>query len=59
MVATARAMLAEGGVRRFYRGYAYTLVRAGPVACVIMPSFELLLPRLERVHARLLQRTST
>ena len=29
------------------------IVRAGPVAAVIMPCFEILLPRLERAHAHL------
>ena len=53
LLATARAMHHEGGIRRFYRGYGWTLLRAGPVAAVIMPCFELLLPILERMHARL------
>ena len=52
ILATARAMLAEGGVRRFYRGYTYTLLRAGPVAAAIMPTFDLLLPRIERLEAQ-------
>lgn len=46
--ATARRLLAEGGVARFYRGFAYAMLRAGPVAAVIMPCFELVLPWLER-----------
>ena len=50
--ATARALLAEGGLPRLYRGIGYALLRAGPVAAVIMPSFELVLPRLERLTAR-------
>ena len=53
LLATARAMHSEGGIRRFYRGYGWTLLRAGPVAAVIMPCFELLLPILERMHAHL------
>jgi solute carrier family 25 carnitine/acylcarnitine transporter 20/29 len=51
--ATAMAMWAEGGVRRFYRGYAYTLLRAGPVAAAIMPMFEILLPHLERLQGQM------
>ena len=47
------AMWAEGGVRRFYRGYAYTLLRAGPVAAAIMPMFEILLPHLERLQGQM------
>ena len=46
--ATAQRLLAEGGVARFYRGFAYAMLRAGPVAAVIMPCFELVLPWLER-----------
>ena len=53
ILATARALLEEGGVRRFYRGYAYTLLRAFPVAGVIMSCFEVMLPALERSQARL------
>ena len=53
--ATARALLAEGGLPRLYRGIGYAVLRAGPVAAVIMPCFELVLPRLERLasHAHL------
>lgn len=53
LFATARVMLEEGGMARFYRGFGYAIVRAGPVAAVIMPCFEILLPRLERAHAHL------
>lgn len=43
LLASARRLLAEGGWRRFYRGYAFTLLRAGPVAGVILPVFDGLL----------------
>ena len=43
-----RQMLEEGGVRRLYRGYLLTIVRAGPVAGVILPCFEVVLPWLEK-----------
>jgi len=44
----ARRLHAEGGVRRFYRGFWPTMLRAGPVAGAIMPTFELTLAWLER-----------
>ena len=44
----ARRLLAEGGVLRFYRGFWPTMLRAGPVAGAIMPTFELTLAWLER-----------
>lgn len=50
--ATALSMLSDGGVARFYRGYSYTLIRAGPVAAAIMPTFEILLPWLERLRLK-------
>ncbi len=46
--ACGRALVAEGGIRRLYRGYGYTLLRAGPVAGIILPAFELLLDFFER-----------
>lgn len=48
-MATARALLSEGGLSRLYRGIGYAVLRAGPVAAVIMPCFELVLPRLEEL----------
>eukprot|EP01061_Rhynchopus_euleeides_P025923 TRINITY_DN421_c0_g1_i1.p1 TRINITY_DN421_c0_g1~~TRINITY_DN421_c0_g1_i1.p1 ORF type:complete len:323 (+),score=80.46 TRINITY_DN421_c0_g1_i1:269-1237(+) len=41
-----RMLLAEGGVARFYRGFAYTLVRAGPVAASLLPTYDLTLRAL-------------
>ena len=44
-----RALLREDGPARLYRGYALTILRAGPVAGVILPTFEVVLPYLEAV----------
>ena len=46
---TGQALLAEGGSARLYRGFGYAMLRAGPVAAVIMPCFEIVLPWLERM----------
>ena len=43
----ARALHAEGGAARLYRGFGPTLVRAGPVAGIILPTFEVTLAWLE------------
>ena len=43
----ARALVAEGGLTRLYRGFGATMLRAGPVAGIILPCFELVLPWLE------------
>lgn len=48
LLQTGRALLAEGGPQRLYHGFGYAMLRAGPVAAVIMPCFELILPWLER-----------
>ena len=48
-VSCLRALLNEGGVSRLYRGYLFTMLRAGPVAGVILPTFEVVLPHLERL----------
>ena len=44
---SARRLVAEGGWRRLYRGYGFTLLRAGPVAGVILPAFDGLLYAFE------------
>ena len=43
----ARGLIREGGVARLYRGFLATMLRAGPVAGIILPCFELVLPWLE------------
>jgi len=43
-----RHLHADGGWRRFYRGFWPTMLRAGPVAGTIMPTFELTLTWLEQ-----------
>ena len=48
VVGCARRLVREGGVGRLYRGYGYTLVRAGPVAGILLPCFEVVLPWLEQ-----------
>ena len=49
MVACARALVAEGGVARLYRGFGFTLLRAGPVAGMVLPLFDLSLAGLEKL----------
>lgn len=46
-IACARNLVREAGVRRLYRGWLLTVLRAGPVAGVMLPCFELVLPTLE------------
>lgn len=46
VLATARATFAEGGVLAFYRGISMTLLRAAPVAGVVLPVYD-------AVHAQL------
>ena len=46
-IACACNLVREAGVRRLYRGWLLTVLRAGPVAGVILPCFELVLPILE------------
>ncbi|CEM16029.1 unnamed protein product [Vitrella brassicaformis CCMP3155] len=36
----ARETWKEGGVRAFYRGLGFTLARAAPVACVVLPVYD-------------------
>ena len=43
----ARNLLSQGGVGRLYNGYTWTMLRAGPVAGILMPCFEVVLPWLE------------
>ena len=50
LVCSARRLVASGGWRRLYRGYGFTLLRAGPVAGVILPAFDGLLYAFEGRH---------
>mmetsp|Transcript_19767 Transcript_19767/g.62930 ORF Transcript_19767/g.62930 Transcript_19767/m.62930 type:complete len:296 (+) Transcript_19767:52-939(+) len=43
----ARDLYAEGGLCRLYRGFWPTILRAGPVAGIILPLIELILAQLE------------
>ena len=52
VLASARSLVAEGGLARLYRGFGPTMLRAGPVAGIILPMFELVLPRLEALRER-------
>ena len=52
-IACARKLVHDGGVRALYRGYWWTLVRAGPVAGVLLPCFDITLALLERAQQRL------
>lgn len=44
--AMAKIMYAEGGWRSFYRGFAITTLRAGPVAAAILPVYDYTLDAL-------------
>lgn len=52
LIASARALVAEGGVARLYRGIGFTLLRAGPVSGVILPLFDIVLAALEQRKAK-------
>lgn len=41
-----RSMWRTGGVASFFRGFGLTVVRAGPVAAVVLPVYDLTLERL-------------
>jgi hypothetical protein len=45
----ARHMYREGGWKAFYRGYAVTVVRSGPVAAAVLPIYDLTLAYLSSV----------
>ena len=47
-VEVTRRLLAEGGHARLFRGLTPTLVRAGPVAGVLLPTFD---ATLDALHA--------
>ena len=45
--AATRETYASGGMRGFYRGIGFTLLRAAPVAGVVLPVYDALLARLD------------
>ena len=45
----ATRLLQQSGWRAFYRGYAVTLLRAGPVSACVLPIYDLVLARLSTV----------
>ena len=45
----ATRLLQQSGWRAFYRGYAVTLLRAGPVSACVLPIYDLALARLSSV----------
>ena len=45
-LATTRALLRDGGIARLYRGVGFTLLRAGPVAGLQLPLFDIVLAAL-------------
>jgi solute carrier family 25 carnitine/acylcarnitine transporter 20/29 len=47
-LACARKLVHDGGLRALYRGFWWTLLRAGPVAGVLLPCFDITLALLER-----------
>ena len=47
MLECARMLVREGGVARLYRGCGFTLLRAGPVAGVLLPLFDIMLAALD------------
>ena len=48
VAATAQEVYRSGGVRAFYRGISMTLLRAGPVAGVLLPVNDFLYDALAR-----------
>ena len=46
-VAVGRALVAQGGVQRLFRGLGVTLLRAGPVASAVLPLFDIALDLFE------------
>ena len=46
----AARLLREEGVGRFYRGLAFTVLRAGPVAGILLPVFDLTLSTLRALR---------
>ena len=51
-LACAQEVVATKGGRALYRGFGYTMLRAGPVAGVILPFFDISLEAFERFSGR-------
>lgn len=49
MLTSMQDMMREGGLARLYRGFGFTLLRAGPVSGVLLPLFDVTLAALERL----------
>jgi solute carrier family 25 carnitine/acylcarnitine transporter 20/29 len=50
MLACGRHVVARDGARGLYRGFGFTMLRAGPVAGVLLPFFDLALAFFQRLH---------
>lgn len=46
----AKDLVARHGVSRLFRGLSYTLLRAGPVAAVVLPVYDITLSRLSLLY---------
>lgn len=44
----AKRIYQEGGVRGFYRGYGISIFRAGPVAALVLPIYDMTLEHLNK-----------
>eukprot|EP01059_Diplonema_ambulator_P012703 TRINITY_DN23134_c0_g1_i1.p1 TRINITY_DN23134_c0_g1~~TRINITY_DN23134_c0_g1_i1.p1 ORF type:complete len:279 (+),score=46.74 TRINITY_DN23134_c0_g1_i1:67-903(+) len=44
----SKHLFTEGGILRFYRGFTYTIIRAGPVAASLLPTYDVTLQLLTR-----------
>ena len=53
VVAATRETYANGGIRGFYRGIGFTLLRAAPVAGVVLPVYDAGLAWLARPKGRI------
>ncbi len=50
-LAMAKIMYAQGGWQSFYRGFAVTTLRAGPVAAAILPVYDYVLDKLNHAQS--------
>jgi hypothetical protein len=49
LIETTKYLVEIGGMKALYRGFAYTMIRAGPVAGIMLPCFDLLLDFLKKL----------